>query len=229
MMHQRMIPIAFRSFFYFCLTSLLVAPVSAERRTGNSNDFDHLIPVNGIVDPAYERLLGKKLFGNSKDMLRIIAMTPSASGESGMAIREGVDGSENMLLTWAQAETNLWSAAVDTHRKIVRNPAIDITRLQVSLPTGVATAIIEKMKRALQRTGPPAKTERVILDGTLYEISVSPPQMRGPTRALLNDIAHGPAITELRRLIQLLEAYCVAKPPQRPETLRKLQTAAGKS
>ena len=227
-MHQRMTQIAFRSFFYFSLASLLVAPVSAEQRTGSSNDFDHLIPVNDIVDPAYERLLVKKLFGNSRDIVRIIAMTSSASGESAMAIREGMDGSGNMLLTWAQAKRNLWSAAVDTDRKIVRDPAIDIARWQVPVPTAVATAIIERMKRSLQRTGPPAKTERVILDGTLYEISMSPKEMRGPTRALLNDTAHGPEITALRRLIQLLEAYCGAKPAERPEILRRLQTAVGK-
>lgn len=182
--------------------------------------------MDGIIDPAYERLLVKRLFLGAPDLLRIVAITPSARGESGIAIQERIDGSGNMLLTWAQAKSNLWSAAVDTNRHIVRNPAIGINRLEVRLPRSAALAVIEGMKRALQRTGPPAKTENVIVDGTFFEISVSVQEKGGPTRGLLNDNAYGKDITPLRRLIQVLEAYCHAKPAQRPELLKKLQSAA---
>lgn len=215
-----------RSVSYMCFVSLFVAPISAEHRTSSSNDFDHLIPVDGIMDPSYEQLLVKRLFVGSNDLLRIIAITPSARGEAGIAIQDRMDGSGNMFVTWAQAKKNLWSAAVDTNRKIVRNPAIGISRLEAPLPRSAALAVIESMKRALQRTGPPAKTEDVILDGTFFEISVSAQEKGAPRRGLLNDNAYGKDITALRRLVLLLETYCRARPEQRPELVKKLQVVA---
>jgi hypothetical protein len=209
-----------------CFVPLFAASLPAEQPSGNSNDFDHLIPVEGILEPAYERLLGKRLFRGSRDMIRIIAMPSSASGESGIAIQDRNDRSEDVFVTWTKAKKNLWSAAVDNNNKIVRDPAIRTTRLEASLPRSAAIAIIEAMKRALQRTRPPTKTERVILDGTLFEISVSAPEKGGTTRGLLNDNAYGKNITALRRMIQLLEAYCHAKPAQRSELVRELETVA---
>ena len=216
-----------RNVFFLCCVSLFVAPVSAERRPGRSNDFDHLIPVDGIIDPAYERLLVKRLFAGSNDLLRIIAITPSARGEAGIAIQDRMDGSGNMFVTWAQAKKNMWSAAVDTNRNIVRNPAIGISRLEAPLPRAAALAVVESMKRALQRTGPPTKTENVILDGTFFEISVSAQEKGAPRRGLLNDNAYGKDVTALRRLVLLLETYCRARPEQRTELLKKLQVTAG--
>jgi hypothetical protein len=215
-----------RSVFYLCFVSLFIASASAERRIGNSDGFDHLIPVDGIMDPAYEQLLVKRLFLGAPDLLRIIAITPSARGESGIAIRDAIDGSGNIFVTWTQAKRNLWSATVDTNRKIARSPAIGVNRLEARLPKLTALGVIESMKRVLQRTGPPGKTENVILDGTFFEITVSAQAKGGPTRGLLNDNAYGKDVTALRKLIQLLEVYCHAKHSRHPELLKKLQTTA---
>ena len=211
---------------YMCFLSLLVATVSAERRAGSSNDFDHLIPVDSIMDPAYEKLLAMRLFIGSTDMLRIIVVPSSASGEMGIAIRQSrTDGSDDMIVICTQAKKNLWSAAVDTNRNIVRNPAINTNRSEAPLPKSEAIAVIASIKRVLQRTRRPTKTERVIEDATLVEFSVVN-EKGGTTRGLLNPNAYGKSATALRRLVQLLEAYCRAKPEERSELLKKLDAVA---
>jgi hypothetical protein len=214
-----------RRISYLCFLPFVCASVSSQQQSAHSNDFDHLIPVDGIIEPAYEALLAKRLFVGSTDILRIITIPPSASGETGIAIQNRTDGSGNIFVSWTQAKKNLWSAAVDKNRNIVRNPAIDTNRLEVSVPKSVATAIVESIKRVLQRVRPPTKTERVILDGTMIEISISD-QKGQTTRGLLDENAHGKNITALRRVVQLLEAYCHAKPAARSELLKELESVS---
>lgn len=209
-----------------CFVPLFASSSTAEQRSSNSNDFDHLIPVDDIIEPAYEGLLVKRLFVGSTAMLRIIAITPSARGEAGIAIEDRLDGSGNMFVTWAQAKKNLWSASVNRNNTIVRNPSIGISRLEASLPRSTALAVVESMKRALQRTKPPAKTENVVLDGTFFEIYVSAQEKGATRRGLLNDNAHGKDITALRRVVRLLELYCHAKPAERSELIKELEALA---
>lgn len=206
--------------------AVLVAGLSLSAAHGNPNDFDHLIPVGDILDPAYERLLSERLFMGSEAVLRITAITPSARGEVGIAIQDRTKGLGDMLVTWAQAEKNLWSAAVDTHRKIVRSPGINVIRLEAPLPRSAGTAVVDGMKRALQRTAPPPETENVTVDGTFFEIALSVKKQGATQRGLLNDNARGKHVAAMRRLIQLLEAYCRAKPAQRNELLSQIDLVA---
>jgi hypothetical protein len=200
--------------------------VSAQAQTRPSVDFDHLIPIAGVIEADYEALLEKRFFSNSNDVLRITVITSSASGEKGLSIYPNPNDSQTTMVACAKAEQNLGSAA-ESKRTRSQVRTIKIHRVTAPLPTAIATKLVDSVKGALRRVAPPAKTERVILDASYIEVSVIDRKGSVFAKGVLDPIASGRRVDALRRLVELLEVYCEATPERRPKLLLKLADVAG--
>lgn len=215
-----------RLVWFYVSAACLLSPALANGSV-KSNNGDHLVPIDGLLEPAYQTLLSRKLFVTSADFARIVILPSAASkGESAIAIYSSTIKSNKLaLVTWTQAERNLWYAASDNEGILSRDTPVGISRSDANLPKSVARVVSNAVRQMLSRSRPASKANRVILDGTDIEISIDN-LVNGPKKGLLTPYAQGKNAMSLRRLCKMLETYCKAKSVNRSPLLLKIQAEA---
>ncbi len=212
---------------YFCLIAAFATSSVLAGEHEKSGLYDHLVPIDGLLEPAYQTLLSQKLFVTPANFTRI-AILPSAASKGEVAVAIYSDPSkaeENAFITCTRAEKNLWYAASDENGVLSRDIPFQIARFDAPFPKAVATAVSKGVRRMLSQSQPEPQTNKVLVDGTDIEFSIDDPAS-GPVRGLLTPYARGNNGTALRRLTEMLEAYCEATPVNRKRLVKKIEAKA---
>ena len=216
----------------FCLCFIATfanAPVLANERA-KSDDSDHLVPIDGLLEPAYQALLSKKLFVTPGNFTRI-AILPSAASKGEVAIalysKPTTKSEENVFITCTKAEKNLWYAASNENGVLSKDTSVEIARFDAPFPKSVAMTIVKGVRRMLAQRQPPTKTNKVIVDGTDIEVSIDDGTSR-PVQGLLTPYARGNNGSALRRLADMLEIYCENRTVNRERLIKKIEAEASR-
>jgi hypothetical protein len=206
-----------------CLASSAVA-----RERASSEYNDHLVPLDGIVEPSYQTLLSQKLFVTRGDLVRIVILPSAASkGEVAIAIySNSKTGADSVTVTCTKAKRNLWYAASDQNRGLSKNTSsIEIERSDAVFPNALAATVVKGATRMLNQCKPLDKTSDTFVDGTDIEVLIdSSPNKR--VRGLLTPHARGRNGSALRELTEMLERYCKATSEDKKQLLRKIEGKA---
>ena len=214
-------------FYLCCIVTCVTAPALAEERAGSEYN-DHLVPIDGIIEPAYQTLLSQKLFITPANFVRMVILPSAASeGEIAIAIHsEPTKSEEKVFVTCTKAKKNLWYAASDESGALSKNTSsIQIARYDVPIPKTVAMTIMKGIRRMLGQCKPLDKTNKTFVDETDIEVLLESSPSRY-VKGLLTPHARGVSGTALRRITHLLEAYCGATPGNREQLLEKIEAKA---
>src|SRR5437763_10706889 len=92
--------------FSYLLVGICNAALARDRRS--LADDDHLIPINGRIELAYEKLLNRRLFVTSANYARIVTLaSPASVGEAAIAIYSKGHNADEVFITSTRAERNL--------------------------------------------------------------------------------------------------------------------------
>ena len=208
----------------FLLMVICNVALAKDRRP--HTDDDHMIPVNGRIEVAYEKLLNRRLFVTRANYARIVTLaSPASVGELAIAIYSKRNNENEAWITITRAERNLWAAEFGEDPSFPKVPAVKVTRRDASFPTSTATAVSTAIGRMLDQSRPLSKNGRIIVDATDIEFSLEKQQGRR-VRALLTPDAQGPQTSALRRLTRLIEEYCEAPPAMQPNIAKQIETEA---
>lgn len=212
------------TFVYFCIFAGLSNSLTAYSRA-NQDENDHLMPIEGYLEPAYQTLLSHKLFLTPANYARIVILPSGTEGESAIAIYSKPRVADEVFITRTKAERNLWQAAWQLNTNLAKVPAVNITRLDRPFPKHVAAIVSESIRQVIAKRRPLTKTNRIIVDGTDIEFSIQSRDREAFTGLLTPD-AKGKNGNALRRLTELLEQYCGAKLSDRENLTNKIQAEA---
>jgi hypothetical protein len=212
-----------KSIVLFIVVISAALPLRATGSVSDRNRNDYLVPSDAFIEPAYRKLLDRKLFGTRANYARITVFPSTVSrGEFTFAIHSI---SQSAALTRTAAASDLWHAASDANGVIAPDVEVKVTRVEKPFPHGTALLVSTAIERMLAKIKPTLNTGRIIVDGTLVVVSVeggAEPSVEG---ALRPD-ANGRRSRALRRLADLLDAYCDAKKSGRPQLIRKIDATA---
>src|SRR5438105_11353243 len=158
--------------FYLCgIVTCATASALAAARAGSEYN-DHLVPIDGIIEPAYQTLLSQRLFITPANFVRVVIL-PSAASKGEVAISiysEPTKGEDNVFITCTRATKNLWYAASYQSGVPSNTSSVEITRFDASVSKTAATSIIRGVRRMLDQCKPLDKTNNTFVDETDIEV-----------------------------------------------------------
>lgn len=219
---QQMVMSMLRHFRLYAFAAIAMACFGGRNGLAASNN-DHLMPVDGILDPAYYALLTRKLFLTPANFGRILDL-PSGGSEIVFAIHsKQLGSSEQVFITCTRPDQELWFAGSDEQFRFTKDPFVHVTRVDVLFPKSAAVAVSEGIKRVLAQRRPPTKGNIVTVDGRAIEFSMED-QKRVGTRGILPPFARGKNGAALRRVTDLLRKYCEAKPAHQADLAKRIES-----
>lgn len=208
----------------YLLAGICSAAFANDRRP--RTDDDHLIPIGGRIELAYERLLNQRLFVTPANYARILNLaSPASVGEFAISIYSKRKNADEVWITTTRAERNLWYAEFGKDPDFPKKPAVKVARCDALFPQSIAVAVSEAIERMLRQSRPFSKSGRIIVDATDVEYSVENQEGKR-IRALLTPDSHGKRSDALRRLTQLLEEYCEGSPAGQAALEKKIEAEA---
>jgi hypothetical protein len=188
-----------------------------------SDKVDHLVPTAGIITPAYAQLLHRKLYLTPANYVRMAILPSTGSmGERVFSLHSGRTDTNQVVVTYTWAESNLWAESSDANLALTIEPRAKIRRLDTPLPKSLAVSISEIVGRMIRGSRKPAATGPIIVDGTDFLFSTEAPD--GQRReAILLAGSTGKNVTRLIRLLELLDRYCKAKAGDRDPLLKTVE------
>lgn len=206
------------------LCFLGVTAVAAEPDSKLNVD-DHLIPIEGWLDPAYKELLTRRLFLTPANYARLVEFPSLPSlGEISVAIHSEPGDPGEVFITRTRGERNLWSAEFASEPSASKE--VKISRCDAPFPKSTAMAVRKAVRQALEKVSPLENPNNaIIVDATVVEFSIEEPQ-RGRTAAFLSPYAIGRTGAALRKITELLTRYCDTKPTERPELVKQIENEA---
>lgn len=211
--------------YFFTLVGLCGEAFGGISRLKSTTN-DHLEPPDERFEPAYRKLLSRKLFTTPANYVRIVDLpSPASVGETSIAIYSKPDKPDEILITSTKAARNLYYAAFSDDPNSPKDPPMEITRCDASFPKFAADAITEGIRRTLANTHPRKKGDSIILHGTEIEFSIDDRLGRN-VRGLLTPYAKGKTGAALRRLTELLEKYCKTKSENRAVLVKEIESQA---
>lgn len=209
---------------HLCLFSGFVSSSSALARDTGSDNIDHLVPIDGIVEPAYLKLLSRKLYLTPTNFVRVTVLPSAAStGETALSFYSKPGSGEDVVLTCTRAERNLWAAASNIDPTLGREPAVSVQRLAVPFSRTLARSMSEVIKQMIYQSRDATGTDRIIIDGTDILFSVEDHGGR-ILRARLAPESEGKKSAILHRITELLRDYCESIPVDRSALTRSIKT-----
>jgi hypothetical protein len=201
-----------------------ISNIAAASKEVQSAD-DHLIPLEGWLEPAYKEVLTRNLFVTPANYARIVKFPPLPSlGEISVAIYSAANDSEAIFLTLTRGERNFWSAEFGSDPTFPKG--VKVARCDVRFPKSVAESVQAAFKRQLDKSRPLRNPDNtIILDANIIEFSIDEPQ-RGRVAAYLSPYAIGKTGKALRKFSQLLIDYCDAGPTKRAALAKRIEAEA---
>lgn len=186
---------------------------------------DHLVPVNSHIEPAYMRLLSRRLFLSGANYARILVMPSTDEGEVAIAIysRRTQKRGDDIAVTCTRAQKNLWYSMFQAQQTKANVPTVPVAQTDAPIPKSTAVAVSKAIEQMIERSRPPNHTVEM-LDGTDIEFSVE--NKNGLLTGLLGPYAHGQQTRALHQLTKLLIHYCDAGSAERPQHAREIETQA---
>jgi hypothetical protein len=186
---------------------------------------DHLIPPEQQLDANYAALVSQKLSATPANYARIVVMPSSAEGETAIAIYSSAKAIDNQaFLTCTKADRNIWYSVSESNPNRDKEPPVQITRTDASLPRSAAVAVSKAVNEMVNQTRPLDREDRIVLDGTAVEFSVE--KDAKVAAGLLTPYAQGELTDALRRLVKVLADYCEALPAKRQQMGTQIERAA---
>jgi hypothetical protein len=191
-------------------------------RAPGATNIDHLVPVDALVESGYRNLLERKLYQTDANYVRVVVLPSSASvGELALSLYAKDGRQQEVFLTSTQAERNLWYAASDLDVGLAIEPPVTIRRVDVPFPRGLAAMVSGTIREMVRQSHQPSSSDRIKIHGT--DILFFVPDPTGiRIEARLAPESHGRLTAAIRRLVDLLEAYCTGPPAERPVLRKRL-------
>jgi hypothetical protein len=209
-----------KAFAFFAFLGTISTTAPAE-----SNVDDHLIPIEGWLEPGYKELLTRKLFVTPANYARVVEFpTLPSLGEVSLAIYSKASDPDGTFITRTKGERNLWSAEFGSDPSFPKG--VRVVRCDARFPKSTAVALQGAVKRMLDQSRPLENRDNaIILDANIIEFSIEDPQ-RGRVGAFLSPYAIGKIGAALRRITQLLAGYCDSTPPKRAALAKRIEVEA---
>jgi hypothetical protein len=211
-------------FLFWSVCAALTGVASSAHPADKSEKSDHLVPIKGIIEPAYQKLLRRKLYLTPANYVRIAILPSTGSiGETVFSFHSDKADTYKVLVTYTRAQSNLWAEASDANLALTIEPRAKIRRLDVPFPKSLAVSISEAIGRMIRESRQPSGTGPIIVDGTdfLFSIEAANGQQR---QAILMAGSTGKNVATLIRLLEVLDRYCNAKESNRGLLLKEIET-----
>lgn len=196
--------------------------VAAAPSTHRENN-DYLVPVNGVVSAAYERLLNRKLYQTAANYLRVVVLTSTGTvGERAFSLHSTGTSPERVSLTYTQADENIWSAAFALDTNLTKEPRVNVRRMDVPFPKHLAVLLADRIGQMVHRRKTARSTDRVVIDGTDIVFVIN--DHKGETsQARLASESEGRNSRALRNIKDLLRNYCESKASDRSPLAKRIE------
>jgi hypothetical protein len=216
-----------RTFFAGSLLAVWCCGFSPPSALLARENVDHLVPVDGVIDPAYQRLLSRELYLTPANCMRIVLLPSAASiGETALSFNSTPRGTmEQMVLTCTTAQRNLWSAASEIDSTLRGNPAVRVRRLDVRFPNELSKSISQALKQMIAQSRQPRGSDQIVIDGTDVLFTIE--NKSGPAmQARLAPESEGKKSKLLRTLVDLLREYCRSNRVEQEALTTRIEAAA---
>lgn len=195
---------------------------SAEVRTGDRANTDHLSPVNRGDESInkYRALLAAKLGVTPFDCGRVVD-TSSFGPETFVSVYSQMrNGRRVYYVTSVQAEANLWQRTKSMH-EVGKARGVGVRRIDAEIPQSIAQTIRQIWLRMLHdlRPAPPLGLEFVMNGYLDFSIQQSAAHSLDGELGLP---APGPKTQALVKISDGLWEYCQATPAKRPAIANKI-------
>jgi len=207
------------------LLGTMSAVAAASKQDSHSNVDDHLIPIEGWLDPEYKGLLTRKLFLTPANYARIVEFPPLPSlGEISVAIYSKANDLDRAFITRTKGERNLWSAEFGSDPSFPRG--VKVVRADARFPKSTAVTLQRALKRMIDQSHPLENPNNsIVLDAKVVEFSIEDLQA-GRVGAFLSPYAVGKTGAALRRITRLLVNYCDSDPGKRAAVAARIEAEA---
>lgn len=214
-----------RALACFALLGIMSAVTAASKQEAKSSVDDHLIPIEGWLDPAYKELLTRELFVTPANYARIVEFPPLPSlGEISVAIYSKANVLDRAFITRTKGERNLWSAEFGSDPSFPRG--VKVVRTDAGFPKSTAVTLQRAFKRMIDQSHPLENpTNSIVLDAKIVEFSLEDLQ-GGRVGAFLSPYAVGKTGAALRRITRLLVDYCDSGPEKRAVVAARIAAEA---
>lgn len=202
--------------------SILLALCSMHAKPSRSN-VDHLVPVGQMVYVPYQLLLARNLYLTPANYVRVVFVPSSGAGpETAISLYSNLENTEEAILTWTQGDREVWAAASDLDPTLSRDPKVKINRVDLPFPKMLAISLSKAIQAMIEHSREATSSDRVTLHGTHILFMID--DFKGRTiQARLSPESRGRRTSALRKVTQVLMAYCKSKPEERPKLRKKIQ------
>lgn len=192
----------------------------------DSENVDHLVPIGGTIDAAYDKLLSRELYRTPANYVRVVVLPSAGSvGETAFSLHSDRSNPEEATLTCTRAQQNLWSAAFHLDETLAREPTVKVQRSDIPFPKALATSLSEIVGKLIRKSRQPTDTDRLIIHGTDILFSTVDEHGRIIWARLAPESA-GQTSSALRNLAGLLDNFCQSDPADRASLAERMQTEA---
>jgi hypothetical protein len=202
--------------------ALVIALTMAPFRLTANDKLDHLVPSDRIITRDYEKLLRRKLYLTSAELIRIVILPSTGSlGETAYSLRSSDGTSDQAIVTYTHAQHNLWAEASDSDGRLTNESRAKIARLDVPCPKPLAVAISHSIGKLIAKRREWTGSGPIIVDGTDFLFSVEKGDRQ--QQAVLMAGSTGMRVKTLIRLLEVLDRYCKTDSPNRNRILPQLE------
>jgi hypothetical protein len=192
---------------------------------GATDKLDLLVPINGIIKPAFLGLLRRNLYLTPAEYTRIVILPSTGSlGETVYSLRSDKENGNGAILTRTHAQTNLWAEASDANGRLTIEPQAKILRSDISVPKSLAISISSTIGKMIEARRDWTGTGPIIVDGTDFLFTIE--RAGRQHQAVLMAGSTGKRAKTLIRLLEALDRYCKANSRDRSRFLSAVEIEA---
>jgi hypothetical protein len=205
---------------------LAVVPASSIIARADRPANDNLVFASTMTSELrYEKLLAQKLFKTPSDLGRAL-VCPPFEGEFALSIYSTATTSDVAMFAMTRAEKNIWYAATDLDRELRVSPNVAVKSVTATIKRPVALAVADAIGYALAGTRPLVPVEAIPVHATRIQFFAPTHAKTKLKSALLEPVSQGKLSQALRRLVTLLESYCVSSSTARKQLSKEIEAQA---